>query len=40
MKNAILEIKNTLEGMTRRLDEAGDRIIKLEDKVERNTQTE
>ena len=40
MKNMISEIKNTLEGMTSRLDEAVDQIDELEDKVERNTQVE
>ena len=32
--------KNTLEGITSRLDEAEDQISELEDKVERNTQVE
>ena len=40
MKNTISEIKNTLEGITSRLDEAEDEIGKLEYKVERNTQVE
>ena len=37
MKNAISEIKNTLEGINSRLDEAEDFISDLEDKVEENT---
>ena len=37
MNNKILEIKNTLEGITSKLDEAEDQISELEDKVERNT---
>ena len=41
MNNKISEIKkNTLEGITSRLDEAEGRITKLEYKVERNTQNE
>ena len=41
MKNKILEIKkNSLEGITSRLDEAEEQISELEDKVERNTQVE
>ena len=41
MNNKISEIKkNTLEGITSRLDEAEGRITKLEYKVERNTQVE
>ena len=40
MGNKILEIKNTLEGITSRLGEAEDQISKLEDKVEKNTQKE
>ena len=39
MNNKIPEIKkNTLEGITRRLDEAEDQIRELENKVEKNTQ--
>ena len=40
MKNTTSEIKkkNTIEGITSRLDKAEDRISDLEDKVERNTQ--
>ena len=34
MKNTISEL-NTVEGMKSRLDEAGDRISELEDKVEK-----
>ena len=34
MKNTISELKNSVEGMKRRLDEAEDWISKLEDKVE------
>ena len=34
VKNNIPEIKNTLEGIIRRLDEAEDRISKLGDKRE------
>ena len=33
MNNKISEIKNTLEGITSRLDEAEDRISGLENKV-------
>ena len=33
-----LRSKNTLEGITSRLDEPDNRIIQLEDKVEKNTQ--
>ena len=40
MNNKISEIKNTLEGITSRLDEAEDQISELEDKVEKNTQRE
>ena len=39
-KNTISEIKSTQEGITSRLNEAGDQIIELEDKAERNTQVE
>ena len=38
MKNNISELKNTVEGMKRRLDETEVWISKLEDKVEKNTQ--
>ena len=41
MKNTIHEIKkNTLEGITSRMDEAEDQISELQDKVERNTLVE
>ena len=40
MKNTISELKNTVEGINSRLDEAKDWISKLEDKVEKNTQNE
>ena len=40
MKNTVSEMKNTLEGITIRPDEAEDWISELEDKVERNTQAE
>ena len=40
MKNRIPGRKNTLEGITSRLDGADDQISELEDKVERNTQVE
>ena len=40
VKNAISEMKNTLEGIKRRLDEAEDRISDLKNKVEANTQSE
>ena len=40
MKNTISEIKNTLEGITSRLDEAEDQVSELEDKWERNAQIE
>ena len=40
MNNIISEIKNTLEGITSRVDEAEDQISKLEDKVEKNTHKE
>ena len=33
-------MKNTVEGVKRRLDEAENQISKLEDKVEKNTQKE
>ena len=37
MNNKILETKNTLEGVTSRLDEEEDRISELEGKVEKKT---
>ena len=37
MGNKILEIKNTLEGVISRLDEAEDEINELEDKVEKTS---
>ena len=37
MRNMKMEMKNTLEGFNSRLDEAEDRISKLEDKVAENT---
>ena len=40
MKNTISELKNTVKGIKRRLDEAEDWICELEDKVEKNTQNE
>ena len=40
MKNRISQIKNTLEGITSRLDEAEDQFNELEDKAERNTHIE
>ena len=40
MKNTIPEIKNTVQGVTSRLDIAGDQISELEDKMERSTQAE
>ena len=40
MKSTISEIKNTLEGITRRLDEAEDWINEMEDRAKRNTQVE
>ena len=36
IKNKILEIKNTLEGITSRQHEAEDRISELKDRVEKN----
>ena len=39
MKNAISEMKNTLEGINSRLDEGKDQI-NLKDKVAENTQSE
>ena len=38
IKNAILEINNTLGGINSRLDEAENQICDLEDKAEENTQ--
>ena len=38
MKNTISELKNTVEGMKSRLDEAEDWFSELQDKVEKNTQ--
>ena len=35
MKNKIPELKNTVEGIKSRLDEADNRICQLEDKVEK-----
>ena len=40
MNNTISELKNAVEGMKSRLDEADRRISELEDKVEKNTQKE
>ena len=40
MKNRISELKNTVGGTKRRLDEAGNQINELEDEVEKNTQKE
>ena len=40
MKNTISEIKNKLEGIAIRMDEAEDWISELEDKVDRNTHLE
>ena len=40
MKNAISEIKNTLEGINSRLGEAEDHISNLETKVAENTQSQ
>ena len=40
MKNTISEIKNTLQGITSRLDETEDQNSDLEGKVERNAQIE
>ena len=40
MNNKMSETKNTVEGIISRLDEAEDRISKLEVKVEKNTQKE
>ena len=40
MKNTISELKNTVEGIKRRLDEAEDQEGELKDKVEKNNQKE
>ena len=40
MKNTISELKNTIEGIKIRLDEAEDWISELEEQIERNTQKE
>ena len=40
MKNTISELKNTVEGIKSRLDEAEDWITKLVDRVKKNTQKE
>ena len=40
MKNTISELKNIVEGIKSRLDEADDWISELEDKVEKSTQKE
>ena len=40
IKNAISEINNTLEGIISKLDEAEDWNSNLEDKVEKNNQSE
>ena len=40
MKNTTSEIKNTLEGMNSSLEEAEDQISDLEDRGEKNTQSE
>ena len=41
MKNTISELKNTVEGIKTRLDEAEDhQISELEDKLDKNTQNE
>ena len=40
MKNTISELKNTVEGIKSRLDEAEDWNSELDDKVEKNTQNE
>ena len=37
MKNTIFEIKNTLEGITSRLDEEEERTSKVKDKIKTNT---
>ena len=40
MKDTISEMRNILEAIHRGLDEAGDQIRNLEDRVAENTQTE
>ena len=40
MKNTISELKNTVEGMKSRLDEAEDWISELQGKLEKNMQKE
>ena len=40
MKITTFELKNTVEGIQSRLDEAEDWTSELEDKVEKNTQNE
>ena len=40
MKNKISKLKNTVQGMKSRFDEAEDQMSELEDKVEKNTQKE
>ena len=40
MRNTISKIKNTLAGITCRLDKAEDQISELEHKIERSTQEE
>ena len=40
MKITISELKNTVEGIQSRLEEAEDWVSELEDKVEKNSQTE
>ena len=40
MKNTVCEMNNTLEGIKSRLDEAEYLISELENKIEKNSQTE
>ena len=40
MKNTITEIKNTLEGITNRLDDTAEWISKLEDRIVEITEAE
>ena len=40
MKNALTEMKNTLQGIDSGADEAGDQIIDLEDKEAKNIPSE
>ena len=40
LPHTIFEMKHTLAGITRRLDEAKDQVSKLKDKIERNTQVQ